>query len=50
MREKDLIIVSPHELEIEGNNVHDDMYNFLKSLNLDEEFDLSEFKQKVKTK
>ena len=50
LREKDLIIVSPHELEIEGNNVYDDMYNFLKSLNLDDEFDLSEFKQKVKTK
>lgn len=48
LRDKDIIIPAPSELDVQGEDIYADMYNFLTALNLDDEFDLSEFSQKVK--
>lgn len=49
----DIIIGAPSELGINGNDIYEDTINTIKSLNLEEEFDLDEienFKKKVKKK
>ena len=50
LRDRDIIIPAPSEIDIQGEDIYTYMFNFLKSLDLDSEFDLSEFSQKVKTR
>lgn len=50
LKEKDLIIGTPYDMEINGINVYEDTYNLFKNLNLDNEFDLHKLKEKIKIK
>ena len=49
--DQDIIIPSPHEIGIEGNNIYDDTINAINALGLEEEFDLDKIRSlKEKTK
>lgn len=54
LKDRDIVISTPQELGIKGENIYEDTISLFKNLNLDDEFDLSKlkegFEEKVKVK
>jgi len=50
LKPKDLVIPAPGEAGIKGDDIYEDTITLFESLNLQNEFDLTKLKQKVKTR
>ncbi len=48
LKDKDILITEPMQMNITGRNIYQDTINMFKELGLDDKFDLSKIKQKIK--